>query len=378
MNVLKKIKWILFLNLVVGCSDSIEPEHTLKSNVRAVKTYLVNPQKISTDFTYSATIDVKELTPLSFEVPGKTKEISLRVGQKVTKGQILAELDDRDYDLQLSQAKATLLEAEIALEQASIEESRHKSLFDKELVSKSLYDKIKNQKLQAEARVSQAKGHTKLIEKKYLDTKLFAPFDGVINKVEIEDFTNIKAGEVIVSMYKDDYFELSFFVPYSVVKSLSVEDGVSIILPDVPNRELKGTISEIGLRAETATAFPVTVKVEDTTTDIRAGQSALVKIKVENDSANQGVTIPITSLITNEIGQFKNKPYLSYVFIFKPLSDEYGILEKREVIISSALEESVVVTKGLDENELIVVAGVPFLHEGQKVKLYKSKSFGGE
>jgi RND family efflux transporter MFP subunit len=318
-----------------------------------------------------------ETATLSFLVGGKVASVPVNLGQKITKGQTLATLDQRSFNLNFQSANAKYAQASSALNESENEYKRYKELVEQGLVSKSGFDNAEAAYKSALSNVEVAKSQLELATKDRQDSILQAPYDGVITKRLIEPSQQIAPGQSVFEVEGQGGLEVRVSVPESLIQQLSDGMIVPVRFPAAPNVELTGVITEVGTRAEAANAFPITMVLNGSSPQLRAGMTAEVDITYISDSYvnaltknvnaqahaaqtnHETVIIPV-SAVGAGTGQTK------YVFVYDKVAQT---VSKRDVIASNILGNNVFIAKGLEAGEIIAIAGVSFLRDGQKVSL---------
>lgn len=155
---------ILFLIFFSGCSSQKKEKETVKS----VKTDTVRIYGESSRTTFPGKIRAASDMSLSFRVSGPILRVYVDVGSYVRKGQVLAQIDPRDYEIQLAATKAEY-------QQIKNETARLKELYEKQSIAPNDYDKALYGLEQISAKYDAHKNAL-------ADTRLLAPSDGYIQK----------------------------------------------------------------------------------------------------------------------------------------------------------------------------------------------------
>jgi RND family efflux transporter MFP subunit len=159
-------------------------------------------------------------------------------------------------------------------------------------------------------------------------------------------------------------FEVSVAVPENLVFHLSQGDPTSVFFPTLNNREIPGTIREVGARSQTANAYPVTVRLGEQFPELRSGMSVEVAFQyapttVEGNVIEKGIQVPVTALLSGPDNQY-------YVYIY---DKQTSTVSKSLVTGVSLKGNNVMLASGIKAGDIIVTAGVAFLNDQQKVKL---------
>jgi RND family efflux transporter MFP subunit len=197
---------------------------------------------------------------------------------------------------------------------------------------------------------------------------LVAPYDGIINTLDVDSFATIAAGAPIATIYAADAFEVSFSVNFEVVSMLAVGKRAKVRLADNPAVVLDAVVSELGSRADTVSSFPVVVTLTDNDPSIKAGMAAEISLEFQIPSGT-GFTVPLSTAIKE--GQIVQKEKLTDpsprgVYVYDP---DTSTVKKRLVQVAGVRENSLLIVEGLSAGERVASAGVSFLRDGLKVKL---------
>ncbi|KAG1700529.1 D-amino acid dehydrogenase [Nymphon striatum] len=276
----KMLRSILFFVLclsLVSCSDETDQQQ-IEQPVRGLKTILIKEIEQSVIRRYPSVLQPSSISTVSFEVAGRLKEVNLDVGQLIKKGEVLAEIDTRSLELQVESAEAGLEEAQSLAKNAAEDAQRKADLLKKGITSKAIADQSRTDAETSAARVVQSQRSLDTAIENLTKAKLLAPFDGIINSVEVQSFTNVTAGAAIATVYAAEAFETNFSVSFDIVNRLAVGKKVRVRLADNPEIILSGHVSELGARADTVSSFPVVVKMDETDPSIKAGMAVEISM----------------------------------------------------------------------------------------------------
>jgi len=296
-------------------------------------------------------------------VSGRVVKRFVKEGQLVKKGQVLAELDPRDFQYAYDAAKAQY-EATLVVEQ------RKAQLFKKGAVSHQEFDLAERDMRLALAKLRQAK-------KALNDTKLIADFDGRVAKLLIEDFTNVVAKENVLMLQNNELLEVVINLPESAVAlpldGKTTEEKVNGTHPRVVFSVLPGEEYPAVYREASEHPDPATRTYELKLTflpakgsKVRPGMTAKVKASIPANamSHSKGFPVPVHALVSENDQK---------TFVWR-IDPEKWTVSKVQVTPGAIIKQSCVVQGGLKNGDLIAVAGVHELREGQKVRIWKPES----
>jgi len=353
--------------LLAGCTAEEEIDLT-DVPVRGLKTILVQADEPTIVRRFPSVLEPSELSTIAFEMGGRVGAIDLRVGQIVTKDQLLAELDQEAVQIQIASAESSVAQAKVAAENSAANLARQEQLLKSGTVTQAAVDNAKTDATSTAQALVQAERALDSANETAGNTSLVAPFDGIISSVDAQSFTTVSAGTPIATLYPADGFKVSFTVNYDVASRLAVGKKAVLRLADAPDQTLTGVVTELGSSADTVSSFPVVVSVDEAPENIKSGMAVEVNLEFELP-AQTGFTIPITAAViegSTETTANPQDPRPVQVFVYD--ADSKTVL-KREVVMAGVSENSVFVISGLEAGERVAIAGVSFLTDGQSVIL---------
>lgn len=358
---------------IFGCgNDSVKEEEAIPS----VKVFTVGKKSEGQLRKISGKVYSGEKSNLSFGISGKVKEIIVSEGETVAKGQLLARIDDEPFRIRVKNARAQLNNARTRLEESRSTYNRNEKLFKKQAVSKKEFDDAVFNLSTAEESLKAAQAGLNQAELDLSHTKLTAPFAGKVDNVIADPFQETGAGETILSIKSDKSLEVKIRVPETLIRYLDFGQAVKVTFPTMPDTAASGTISAIAAEAEEGNSFPVTIDLINQDSDLRPGMSASVLFNF--DKYLEGKTaymIPIsavavdTALLNRDEYPHEETPRGKEAPVFI-LDKKEGIIHERKVIIGDVRGNELEVFEGLSEGELVVSAGVSFLRDGMKARIW--------
>lgn len=292
---------------------------------------------------------------LSFRIGGKVARRHVDVGDRVKAGQALAELDASDVALQLEGARAQLASAEADLALADAELERHRSLFDRQLVSKSLFDTRVAQQHAAQARVRQARAQASASGNQAGYAVLRASVDGVVSQRLVEAGQVVQAGQPVFVLAQDGEREVAIAVPEQRAADFPPGRPLAVELWTEPGVRVPATVREIAPAADPqARTFAARVTFDAGASRGELGQSARVYAL---DEGHATLSVPLSALHAKD-----GEPAL---WLVDPATSEVHLTP---VLVGPYGETTVPVVSGLEADDLVVAAGVHLLLEGQKVR----------
>ena len=348
------------LFLVPALSACEQPPPPVAEQIRALKTITVTEVASGQSRKYSGIVEATDTSILSFQVSGNVQQVRVDLGDQVTKDQVLAVLDTKPYELNLQAAEAELQNARANHEERRLEFNRQKTLFEKGWVSEAAYDQALSALESGKASVNYAVSKVNLAKRDLSLTTLKAPFSGVIALKQVDPFAEVRAGQKLFEINADGAKEVGLNIPETTIAEIAIGMPVSVAFPTEKGLASEARVSEIGSVAGDANSFPVKAGLLDPPLTVRAGMTAEVTFVLKEENAEAGYLIPLSAIFPGD------EPRQGYVFVYDP---ETSTVNRAPVRGRGATENMIVIYQGVTPGDIIAVAGVSFLTDGQKVKL---------
>ncbi|GAA0810291.1 efflux RND transporter periplasmic adaptor subunit [Colwellia asteriadis] len=361
---MRTLSLLVITLLIGGCNEKTTTNNTAVRPIAWTEVTLSTLEQVR---VLSGIVAPVEATKLSFEVSGKIEGISVNLGDEVTKGQTLAFLNKRSFTLEQQSAQAKYEQAKVSLADSKSTYARYQQLLKQGVVSQSGFDNAKATFENNKSAVDVAKAQLDITTKNLQDSILIAPYDAIITRRLFEPSQQITSGQSVFEIEGKHGLEIQIMVPETLIQELTRDAIIPIKFPVLPQVKISGRISEIGTRAESANAFPVTVVLQGENPLLRAGMSAEVEFMFagKGRTGHQGpsIRIPLTAI---KAGLAQK----TYVYVF---NSREKIVEQREIKTENILNNQVYISAGLQPGDIIATAGVAFLRDGQQVSLLSTQ-----
>ncbi len=332
----------LMLALGAVTSVSCSTRQTGGQKIMYVKADTVRVSGEATPLAYPGKVKASEEVNLSFQVAGKLKRIYAGDGAVVGKGQLVAELDDRDYRVQLE-----AVEAEYKSVKADAE--RVIKLYKEGVTTASNYDKARFGLKQIEAKYENCKNQLN-------DTKIYSPFSGKIQKHYYDAPAVVGAGMPVLCIVSDESLEVQINVPAREYSSIGRDCRFEASFGFLEESSVPLSYIGISPKANANQLYGVRLAIDGGDAAVAPGMNAMVKVYPKGAKSG-GLAVPAGAVFSDGGN--------SCVWI---LSD--GAVAKRKVEVGELREDgTVTVLCGIAQGEVIVTAGVHKLVEGQVVKI---------
>jgi len=341
-----------------GCKQEVaEPVE----RIRAVKTIVVADLASDQQRKFPGTIEPVESSQLSFEVDGTVEAVQVDVGDRFKKGDVLAHLDNRPYKLDLASANAALSRAKAQLEekQSAYEREQRIQAEDPGATTQKAVDQARAAYESQVQEVTYSQAKLGMAERSLADTELVAPYDGTVAARFVEPSEVAARGIHMLEVYAEAAMQVAVSIPEQMIGDVHPGLAGQVFLNNQPDSPYDAVVSEVGSAATTANAYPVKAAITNADDRVRPGMTAELRLVFADEEKQSAYLVPVHAFLP---GLEKNA---HYVYL---LDSGSSTVRKTPVKIKGIQGDQVVVTDGIAPGDVLVVAGVPFLREGQKVK----------
>ena len=332
---------------LVSCKNKAETKVEAIQPVKIFKVDGVNNGKNKKVFT--GLVKESREVKLAFQVPGPLVKLNVDEGQFVKKGEVIAELDERDFIVHLESANANF-------ENAKLQAERYAALYEKKSTSKSVYD-------QMQAAYKLAKAQKEAAENALKDTKIYAPFSGYVQSMFVENFEKVGAGQPIVSFLDLNNLEVAVALSENDFLLKDSFEEYYCQFENFKDYRFDLDLIDIERKPNGDNFFKMRLQLTSQDKQIVPGMVASVTVSLKNEGSNT-CKVPVESVFAD-----KGK---SFVWVF---DSSMKCVKQREVKMLGFDSKGMVnLSEGISNGEMIVAAGVHSLKEGQKVKMLVKKS----
>lgn len=336
-------QYVIMASLVIGLAGCSNREVQENGPVR-VKVQTVQVQPMQGVQGFSGTIEEMTGSTLSFSVSGTLTQVRVSAGQRVRQGELIASVDDATL-----QNSHTLALA--ALEQAEDAYARMKQLHDANSLPEIQWTEV-------QSKLKQARSAEQIAHKNLKDSRLYAPFSGVIAEKNVEVGQNVMPGAPVVRLVGVEQVKVCISVPENEIARIQVGQEARIRVSALGNREFEGSIVEKGIAAHPLSrSYEVKALVKNPSGELLPGM--LCEMEVKQELAREGI------LLANHIVQLDSE---SRQFVWVNRS---GKAAKRYVTVGELSSRGVFITSGLVPGDEVLVEGQQKVSENMDITVEK-------
>ena len=296
------ISSILITFLTVGCSKEKSPTSE-KSTPIKVTLVAVQGGNQSNSITASGKIEANNNANISTRMMGFVSKLSVKVGQRVSKGQSLIQINSSDLEAKLAQVNSGITQANAAYSNAKTDYERFKNLFSRQSASQKELDDMTTRYEMAKAGLESAQQMKREVQAQFAYSSIVAPFSGVVINTFVKEGDMANPGMPLVSIESESGFDVIATV--SEEKIAKVTEGMkAVVTVKTGMKEFNGTVTEVSRSAKnTGGQYLVKIALNGDLNELRSGMfvnAEIINSDKKDESLNNGgqVLIPTEAIFT--------------------------------------------------------------------------------
>lgn len=342
LDKLKKEKAAIEAKILVLEEELAKTDSTVADNGVEVLVSELKPSVFKSFIEVQGRVDAEESVSLSSEIPGTITKILVKAGDRVSKGQTLAETDARATQQQLSDLQTNLALASQVYE-------KQKSLWDQKIGTEVQYLQAKTNKESLEIKIAALQEQLKM-------SKIISPIDGTVDGVEIKLGQSIAPGMSAITVVNFSNLKVKAEVAESYASRIKSGDEVLILFPDMKD----SVSSKINYAARAIKPLSRTFAVEVLLDDKKEYHpNTVARLKINDyKSSKPEIVVPVKYI--------QKGAESSFVMI-----DVNGKAVSKIVKIGREYSGMAEITEGLNEGDLLITEGYDLVNDGTSIKSTK-------
>lgn len=344
---MKKYSYIIYLMVGVASLVSCGQKNAPKDDAPIVDVATVKGVGEVDATTFTGRTKSAEEVNLAFRVAGQIQSVLVKEGDYVQRGQVVAVMDARDYQVQLAATQAEY-------EQVKADAERVMALYAEGNTTASNNDKARYGLQQISQMLANHRNQL-------ADTRLRSTINGYVQTKFHESGETVGAGMPVVSVFGSGDTEVEIKISASDFANIDKFTSFGCRFDVTGDETFPLTIGRVSQEANTSQLYTVRLKFTGAVDHkkITPGMTTMVYAEVSDTEASGIVCVPMSAVL-NEEGKTE-------VFVYDTKS---SVVKKRPVTLTTVKRDGTVqVDDGLKSGETIVVSGVHHIKDGQKVRI---------
>jgi membrane fusion protein (multidrug efflux system) len=340
--------------LFPACAKKEKPQAEKVINVRIGE---VIKKKVKPYIEAVGTLKPFDSTLISPEVDGIIRNVYFYEGDYVKKGDLLAEIADTDFKLDLQRAEAALKQAQASLANTKMEYDRKVALFKEELVTRQQFDDVSTRLVIAENDLDKARATLDLARERLRKTRIKSPINAAVKEKKVAPGDFARASVPIGTLIIIDPLKLEFSITEKDVSRIRKGQEVSFSIDAYKNREFAGKVNTIYPALDDRSRM-LTVEALVPNGDSALKSGYFTKVKIYTESEKEALLVPTTAIVYDES---KSKVFIQ----------EGTVAREKLVKTGDTYGDLIEVTEGLSGGEKLIVVGQNNLADGIKINVLK-------
>ncbi len=361
--------------LFYACGPTENNQTAQQNTLRPVRYQEIGYAEQFGGHTYTGLAQADQQSKLSFRVSGTLRSLSVKLGERVRRGQVIATLDPSDYAIQAKQAtasekgaEANLQAAETQLINARSNYQRIEKLYENNSIPLSDFEQAKSSFESAQSsydaaltQVTSAQSQTQSAQNQVSYTRLIAPFSGIITAVNVEVNELVGSGNPIAELSSISKPEVQVGIPENYISGIKKGQKVQIQFSALTGQQFSGTVQEVSYAAGNSPTYPAIIRIDNPSQDIRPGMAATVGFLDAKSSANKVLICPVKALGKDMESTF--------VYVLSKAEGEAYVAKRQQVEVGDLLADGFSIKSGLQAGQLVATAGLKTILDGMEVRL---------
>jgi membrane fusion protein (multidrug efflux system) len=365
---MKKILYLSSILFLAACSNKPKDKKTeladLQKQQAEINTKIAKLQSetAGTDSTKSTEVSTVEVKPNQFtnyvqiqgkidaqdnvtaypQSPGTITAINARVGQHVSRGQVLVQLDNSVLQQNIAQ-----VQAQIALLNTLY--TRQKNLWDQKIGTEVQF-------LQAQTNLQSAQKQLAALRQQASMYRITSPINGTIDQMDLKLGQVAQPGTTGIRIVNANNLKVKADVPESYSGRVGTGNNVKILIPDANDSLVTKVTFAAKAIDPTSRSFAVEIKLPSRKS-LRPNMTAILKIA--DYSKSKAIVIPVKAIQKSEDGD--------YVFV-----NQSGIAKRKNVKVGTTYGGQSEILSGLNTGDQLITAGATDIEDGDKIKVLQS------
>lgn len=347
--------------LALACGDPPEVAAAPADAIRAaVRVEPVVPRSMTASLSVSGVVEAESHIDLAFRVTGFVERFEVDEGDRVERGQVLAELDLADFERDVRSASAHLARADAHARNASRGFDRQQKLRERGTASERAFDEAQSAHDMAQAEQLEARMEVERAEDHLRKATLRAPVSGFVARRRLEPQELANSNEPVLELVQLDRVKVRAGLADTSLADVAIGAPAFVTSQQWGDRRFEGRVARIGVAADRFTrTVPIEIELENP--DLAFRPDLVVRVEIPTDEPEPHILVPLASVL-------RDTSLEPFCFV---ASGEDGALraERRVVKLGSVHEERVIIEAGLARGDRVIIRGQHFLRPGDPVQI---------
>lgn len=361
----------VLINALGAACTAEESQRQEEPPPRAVKYVEVVARSSTRTHTFTGFAKADTRAEYAFRVSGTVQKVHVDQGEIVEEGDLIAEIDPVDLQIQLRETEASLAEAKAQSLLADSDFQRIQRLYEKDNVSQGEFESALAKRESALARVASVEQKLQHAQRQIDRTRLRAPIRCAIVAVKVEEGESVQVGAPVVEVITGSKSQVEIAVPERLIAQVSPGASARVRFLAVPGRVFLGRVATVGIvPGEGVTNYPATIELNRSWNELARGRGGVpirpgmaVEAQMEFGAGGRQSyhAVPLNAVVADGDGRF--------VYVVETEREGFGSARRRKIETGRLVPAGIEVLAGLADGDQVITAGLNRIQEGQRVRL---------
>lgn len=349
------------LLIATACGDEgTATESHPEISAKPVRIEVATPRRFTTYTHVPGVVEADSSMALSFRVPGTIERFAVEEGAYVEAGDLIAELDRRDFERDVKLARAALASAEAQAAEARRERERVENLRSSNSTSAQRLDAARSADAIAAAQARHARLQLEAAEMAVEDCRLTAPVSGYFEQRLVDKHEFASPDMPVAVLTELATLKVRANVADQALRSLAVGSSAVLRSNAWPGRRFEGRLVRVAMAAD-ATTHTLPIEVEVANADLALRPGMIVEVGLPVETRDDLLTVPMNAVV-------RDGALRTLCFVVASQGDRM-IAEDRRVSLGKLVGDRVEIAAGVRPGERVIIQGQHFLRAGDLVRV---------
>lgn len=352
----------------IGCGDNDQTAEQEEPAV-PVHVYKLQPETLARHIQLTGSVTATEDAVVYAKVPERLERLNVRVGDRVSRNQIIAVQYSAISAQALLAAQAAAANAEAQLQLARTEFERMERLHKQRAVSNQQLQQISTQLKAAEAANAASLAQVSQAKEQLANSNASAPFNGIVSAIFVEENQMLQAGQPIAQVINPTSMKAKPRISGKDISRIKQGQIVNVVIPSLDNKNYNGKISNINRSLDPVSkTLEVEITFSNADQNLRSGMYG--EFYVATDSVINTIVIPENALLSQtEVRINRETGVQETIKKYFVLIVEAGKAVSKEVTVGLPGDGRIEILTGLNYGDNVIVTGNNIVRNGQPVNI---------
>jgi len=338
--------------------ENAEAKRIMNQSARLVSIERVRMEHSRRTYKYPGVVRASAESSISFRVGGPLVTVDFALGSPVKEGEILMQIDPRDFEDRIKSLEAQIKGAEAILHSAIRDYERTAGLFSEKVVPQASYDHAYSAKVAAEAALETLQIELGIARHELQDTNLIAPYDGTVTRQFAENHEMVHAGQAVLDFHNIQLLEVVINMPESAIIKRNLKSGemANVVFSAATGKKYKARLKEWRSTANIVARTYAVIFECEAPHEINVFPGMSAEVILTDESSKMQLSVPVAALVPDASEG-------SMLWVYNSESKKAKAHHVQTGRLNGA--DRIIILSGVSAGDQVVVEGSRLIVDGQ-------------